>query len=372
VLYLVEALFVGGREEVVLVEAKYLDRARFEPLVCVLSDKEGPVGAELRAAGVEVVALRSRTRRPSLSLLRELAGLVKSRGIDLIHAHDYKSALYGRLLSRARLPVVYSVHTDYLRPRRKHHLINRALARYTDGVIGVSTGLCQAVVRLDGMPPERVRLLPNAIDPERLEAGQDERSEVRRRFFGPDDVCVFVTVARLEADKGFCYLLEALARLHGNCRALIIGSGPEEGALRRQASLLGLEGRVVFAGTERRLGPLLKAGDAFVLPSLHEGMSVALIEAMYLGLPVVASEVGGTGSVVSHGEQGLLVPPGDAEALSRAMESIAADPDRARQMGRAGRSRVEAAFLPRHHLAALEGLYEQVLRWRGAGQGGMK
>jgi glycosyltransferase involved in cell wall biosynthesis len=368
VLYLAEALFVGGREEVIALEAKYLDRARFEPLVCVLSDKDGPVGAELRSAGVEVVALGRPTHRLSLGLLREVRRLIQERGVEIVHAHDYKSALCARLLARGRLPVVYTVHLGYGRPRRKHHLVNRLLGGWTDAVVGVSEDICRAVRQLDRLPAEKVRLLPNAIDTGRLTAGAGGREELRRALGLGAEAVVFIAVARLEADKGLHHLIEALSGLHANCSALIVGRGPEEARLRRRAAELNLTGRVVFAGMQREVGRYLAAADAFVLPSLAEGMSVALIEAMHLGLPVVATSVGETSKIVIDGEQGLLVPPNDAGALRRAMESIAADPERARRMGQAGRARVEERFLPRHHLAGLEALYDEVLN-RHADQG---
>jgi glycosyltransferase involved in cell wall biosynthesis len=361
VLFLAEALFVGGREEVILLEAGHLDSSRFRSVVGVLSDKAGPVGAELAAAGVKVVALGQRTHRLSLPLLRALAGLVRAEGVAIIHAHDYKSALYARLLSRGRLPVIYTVHYSYDSPRLKHRLVNRLLARWADAVIGVSPGACEAIARLDRLPAGKVRLLPNAINPERLQAGQGECEKVRQELGLGAGATVFVSVARLEEDKGLGYMLSALARLHENCSGVIIGHGPAEAALKDQAGSLGLSGRVVFAGMRRDLGRYLCSADAFVLPSLDEAFGLVLAEAMHAGLPVICTDVGGTGGVVEAGRQGLLVPPGDVGALAEAMAWMAQNPERAKEMGQAGRLRVEERFLPRHHLAGLEALYEEVL-----------
>lgn len=371
-LSLAEALYVGGREEVMLVEAKYLDRERFEPVVGVLSDKTGPVAAELRAAGVEVVSLGRRTHRFSPGLLRAVLRLARERGIDLIHAHDYKAALYARLAARGRLPVAYTVHYSYEGRAGKRNLINRLLAPWTCAVIGVSEAACEAIRRRDGLPRGLVHCLTNAIDPERLEAGRAHREDVRRELGCGPEAVLFATVCRLEAAKGLPYLIDALGSLHENCRAVLVGSGPEEAALRDRAQRLGLEGRVVFAGMRRDVGRLLAGADCFVLPSLDESFGLALAEAMYLELPVVATAVGGIGTLVAHGEQGLLVPPNDAAALARAMgqivSEIAAAPERAREMGRAGRRRVEERFMPRHHLAGLEALYEAALMERAMGR----
>ena len=168
-------------------------------------------------------------------------------------------------------------------------------------------------------------------------------------------------VASLKEQKGHRFLVEAAAKvLPGmpDAHVLLVGDGTLRPALERQIAEAGLEGRVHLLGERRDVASLLLAADAFVLPSLWEGFSVALVEAMASGLPVIATAVSGTTQVLQDGVSGWLVAPGDAERLAGAMEMLLADPAEASRRGRAARARVETGFSARAQAERYAALYE--------------
>jgi len=214
----------------------------------------------------------------------------------------------------------------------------------------------------------RWELLQNGIDAEAFRvapAGPAAREAVgldpRRPVIG--------TVGRLEDRKGQEQLLGALGRLTATAngsgpQGLIVGDGPSRERLERQARELGLQDRVRFTGTVSDVRPLLAAMDVFVLPSFAEGMSNALMEAMAAARPVVATNVGGNPEVVADGRTGMLVPPGEAEAIAAAVGTLLHDPGRAGRLAEAGREFVTERFGARARVAELERLYEERLALR--------
>jgi glycosyltransferase involved in cell wall biosynthesis len=154
---------------------------------------------------------------------------------------------------------------------------------------------------------------------------------------------VVLTVARLDKQKGLDCLLEAAA-LVPEARFVLAGDGPERARLVAQAHALGLNDQVVFLGYRRDIPELLASCDLFVLPSLFEGLPLSILEAMAAGKPVIASAINGTDEAVFHGKTGLLVPPGDAAALSQAIRTLLFDPALAQRLVTAGRSQVQREF----------------------------
>lgn len=280
--------------------------------------------------------------------------LMRDRPFDLVHVHGLKPALVGRAVAIARgVPVIYTPHcfiyrNQSLRPRRSSRVrgrvllaIERLLGRRTAAVVGVAAEERDAAVRDGLVPASRARVVLNGVDPE---IGAAPRAELKRaRGEGP----LFGLVAGLRDQKGLPTLLEALELLGARGKAVrfaIVGDGPlaEEVAERVASGPLAETTTVLpFGG---RVEPNLAALDVFVLPSYWEGLPIAVLEAMALGLPVIASAVGGTPEAVEAGVTGLLVPPSDPAALAAAIEELAGDPSRRTRMGAAGRERVAERF----------------------------
>jgi glycosyltransferase involved in cell wall biosynthesis len=179
----------------------------------------------------------------------------------------------------------------------------------------------------------------------------------------PQEAAVVICVARLAPEKNIGTLLEAAARLTPSLprlHLLLVGKGPWKPTLEHQARMLGITDRLSFAGMRTDIPDLLGTSDLFCLPSRTEGLGIAVIEAMAMGLPAVVSRVGGLPEVVEDGVTGALVPPGDHGALAEAIAAILGDARRATQMGAAGRDRASLCFDSRAMVKATQDVYEAI------------
>ena len=263
--------------------------------------------------------------------------------LHVIHAHQlYAPAAVG-ILGRAMLgrPLVLNPHSPV-----EIKSLGRLQRRCGDAFVSICEPIAEGLLRA-GIPRERIHSIPNGVDTERFRpATAAERSELRRTLAISQDPTI-VYAGRLSRVKGIDVLLDAWPRLQDKARLCIVGGGEDEAGLRAQAD--GLR-NVRFVGAVRDTAPWLRAADAGVLPSRSEGLSIALLEAMSCGLPMVATAVGGTAGAIDDGIEGLLVPPEDpgklAAALLRALEtpSLGAAA-RARILARHSKDRVADEFL---------------------------
>jgi L-malate glycosyltransferase len=346
VLYVIWSLQMGGAERVVAGLARGLDRTRFRPLVCCLNFK-GRLAEELEAEEIPVFALDKKPKLDPLVLLR-LVRLMRRERVDVVHTHLWTSSLWGRLAALlAGVPVrVVTEHNIDTWRRGPHFLADRLLARFTHHFIFVSREVEVFYQQRLGLAPSRGRVVLNGVDVAALQARVDAAA-VRARMGLPRDAVVAGVVGRLEERKGHRHFLEAMKTLVAEdprLRGLVVGEGRERAALETQRIESGLDGRMSVIGYWPSLAEALAAIDVFVLPSLMEGHPLAILEAMAAGKPVVATRVGGNPEAVQDGETGLLVPPGDPDALGQAITTLVRDPDRARAMGQEGRRRVERLF----------------------------
>jgi glycosyltransferase involved in cell wall biosynthesis len=295
---------------------------------------------------------------------REVARRAQAGGVDVVYAHGL--CAFGVRSARRRTgpdgkvaPLVMNPHglEDFKvrdPAKRLAYLPFRVMyargAQAADRVIATDESMRAEVLRYLRVRRERVIVLPNGVDPAAVNGwlSPERRAALREQFALAPDLFVGLTVARLEPNKGLPFLLHALATLDRDrpWRWLIVGSGGEEARLHALAADLGLGERLVFTGgmEDADLHNLYALAHLFVLSSLYEGSSLATLEAMAHGLPVVATHVGGLPDKVVPYRTGLLVPPGDADALAAAIWHIMNDRVEAVQMGRAGAALVDQHF----------------------------
>jgi glycosyltransferase involved in cell wall biosynthesis len=214
--------------------------------------------------------------------------------------------------------------------------------------------------------PDRLLVIPNGISLEDVPPA--DPAEARAILGLSADTLVMGTVGRLQPVKGTRYLLEAftqLAAVHEDVVLLLVGDGPERASLQVLAQQLGIAKSVRFLGDRQDVSRCLHTMDVFVLPSIWEGMPNAALEAMAVGLPVVATAAGGTPEVVVDGVTGLLVPPRDPDALARAVARLLRDSDLRRTMGQAGRVRAKQRFSIEETVRRTEELYTTLLKEKG-------
>jgi glycosyltransferase involved in cell wall biosynthesis len=343
------SLDVGGQERLLVEMARHRDRTRFGWTVFVLGAR-GNLADAIEAAGVPVVPLEAPSGfRPGL--WRRLARLFRQQRFDVVHTHDDRPLVYG-------MPAAWwagaprRIHTHHhgrlTQFTRRQFFLMRFSARFAHQFICVSHDSARFMIE-QGIGGARVQTLWNGIDLTRF------------AFVGPCPGGPIVTVARLSGEKDIATLLRALVHVvttFPQARLEIAGDGPCRGELLQLAENLRLAEHVVFHGTVRDVPALLARASLFVLPSQSEGISLTLLEAMARGLPIVTTAVGGNPEVVEAGATGVLVPVGDHEAMGQAIAVLLADPERGRQMGLAGRRRVENHFDIRKMMARYEAFYD--------------
>jgi glycosyltransferase involved in cell wall biosynthesis len=218
----------------------------------------------------------------------------------------------------------------------------------------------------EGCPREKMVVIPSGIDTERFQPLPPARFKARLGL--SEDRAVVGVVTRMRTRKGVEEFIRAMARVRGGhpqAHGVIVGEVSLDEGLQTLVQTLGLESHLTLLGRRTDMPEVYSAFDVFVLPSHDEGMSNAIIEAMAMEKPVVATDVGGTGEVVRHGHSGVLVPPKDPEALAAAISDLVSQPARAGEMGRLGRRIVEEGFSAHAMVRQMEQLYLDLAAHRG-------
>jgi glycosyltransferase involved in cell wall biosynthesis len=350
------SLNMGGAEKLLVEFARHADRRRFD-LRFVSLGKRGTLADDIERLGWPVTALDEPEGLRKWLVLR-LAWLLHSWRADVVHTHNTKAIIYGAPAARlARVPaVVHTRHGQRYQASRSDNAIFRFLTRLVDRVVCVSHDSAALSV-VEGVAQRKITAIWNGIDVAKF------------AYLGPQPGAPVVMVGRLSSEKDVATLLRAAARIvpfEPRFQLAIAGDGECLPDLRHQAAALGLGTRVQFLGEVRDVPSLLARSSMLVLPSLTEGISLTLLEAMARGLPVVATRVGGNPEVVIDGETGYLVPPLDPASLAERMLELLRQPDLAAAMGRRGRARVVAHFQVSKMVARYESLYHDTLRSRGA------
>jgi glycosyltransferase involved in cell wall biosynthesis len=380
VLHLIEDLGAGGAERLLYVNLSRLDRSRFEGVVCHLYDRALHWRQPILDLGYPVVSLGLRSIYGSgLGVLRLLRLLGRER-IDIVHTHLYRANVIARVEARiGQAPLVNSLHNpDYdlaalrdnpaLSPAKLRAL--RFVDRFTCRIgrpefVAVSEHVRDAAVRDLRIPRARTEVIYNAIDLAAFRPMEGATAQLRADLgFGERDL-VLVCVARFDPQKGQRYLVQALPALlpeFPRVKVAFIGGGSSvtRDAVARLARELGVEPHVIFAGVQSDVRAYLQICDVFVLPSLYEGMGIALVEAMAMERPCVACRTTAVPEVVADGRSGLLVPPADVAALVDAIRTLLRDPVRRRCMGAEGRRIAERRFDSAVAVRQLEAVYERL------------
>jgi glycosyltransferase involved in cell wall biosynthesis len=275
-----------------------------------------------------------------------LREILRRRGVDVLHAHDFSMGVYGAAACRIeRVPYVITLHGGgYFAAKGRRRVAFRWAVRGSRATVGVSETTRREAVELLGLKYDAVGMIPNGL---RFEAGDPNR--VRVGLGLGEGIPFLLAVGNLYPVKGHVVLVEALAELAQRrpeleWRAGIAGRGDQEQILAERIRETGLEGRVQLLGFRRDVPDLLAAADVYVMPSLSEGLPLALVEAMFSETAVVASAVGGIPEVVEDGVSALLVPPQDPPALAVALERLLTEVGERDALARAGRATAEARF----------------------------
>jgi glycosyltransferase involved in cell wall biosynthesis len=388
ILLLISNLEIGGAQEIVRTLAEHFNRAGHPTVVGALSD--GPLRPEIERLGIPVEILPERRYSVLLFPLfladmwrirQAILRVVDQYQINIIQTQLLRSLDFLALSLRLSRPllvfwtfhnarfVLREEHLPRFRwllgiKRNAHAWLYRLCARWVNGLIAVSEDVKKAIHEYAGRLHGKVTVILNSVDVARYQQPVD-RHQVRQRLGIADHSTVIAVVAMFKEQKGHRYLIEATPTLRErfpDLQILFIGDGELRQSLQRQVEERGLRECIHFLGLRSDVSDLLAASDCFVLPSLWEGLPMALVEAMARGLPVVATHVSGTKEVMIDGQTGLLVPPGDVDRLIEAVTRLLSDAKRAREMGAAGRQRVASLFSIERQVQEHLALYQQ--QWK--------
>ncbi len=358
---------IGGAERQAMLLAKGLRRRGWRVSVVVLSGDGGAAAAELRACGVAFTSLEMRKALADPRGWIRFHRWLKREQPDVLHAHLPHAAWLCRW---SRLAAAVPVMVDTLHSsctgksgRRFGYSLSRWLP---DHVTAVSHATSVSHLAAGMVRKERLSILGNGIEVEAWAPNIQARAKARRQL-GLTDEFLWMAVGRLEAVKDYPTLLRAMARAPENAGLLILGTGPLEGELVKQAEQFGLKRRVWFMGFEPNVERWMQAADGFVLSSRYEGLPMVLLEAGACGVPAVATDVPGTREVVVDGVNGWLARAGDPNNLHEAMTRLMRMPLEERYaMGECARRRVVKEFSMDIVLNRWEQLYESLLAQKSA------
>ncbi len=364
VLLLDSQLNVGGREKRMLEFARRIDRSRFELKVCCLKP-----GSYFKPHFVEAGSVfydGVMKHKYDFFAYPEFVRILATEQIDLIYTYPHWNTLVYAMMAKftGRVARVIVAFHGAESGDPKIHPLKRSLLRRADLHLAVGEDLKRLLVERGGLDGRRIRIIHNGTDCDKFRPEPGDPA-LRRALGIGENARVVVTVASLKPIKNLSLLIEAAATVRGDCaddvHLLIVGDGPLRGELEDQARRLGLEGHVTFAGIRDDVEELLRIGDVFALSSVSEASPNSVLEAMATGLPVVVTDVGCLREMVRDGQNGAVVPSGDAGAMAAAQLGYLDDPDLAAAAGEKGRRIVLEQFSMETMCAERENTFAEVL-----------
>jgi glycosyltransferase involved in cell wall biosynthesis len=348
-LHLIKATGIAGAETHLLALLPALRQQKIECSVILMEDPRIPqhhFRELLEQSGIPVETLPIRWHLDP-TLPANLDGVMRRAPFDILHAHLPHGEVYGEIAMRSfpsRRFVISRHNDDRFRRWLPMRWVFASSLRRADRIIAISQSLRRFLVEVEKAPANKIEVIPYGLDPESF--ARDAHPGAFRAEIGARENPLVGFIGRLTGQKGVDILLRAFAlveRRHPTVELILAGDGPERPALSRLAQSLGLQ-RVMFLGWRADAADVLADLDLLVVPSRWEGFGLVALEAMAMGIPVVASNASALPEIVAPGQTGLLVSPGDAGELADAITTILSGPKRAAEMGRAGRERVRTEF----------------------------
>jgi sugar transferase (PEP-CTERM/EpsH1 system associated) len=354
--HVVLSLRPGGLENGVVNVVNGLDPEEFTSSVCCLREIGG-FAERITAPRATVFSMGSRGGT-DLGLPFRLARQLHAMEIDIVHTRNLEAFLYGAVAAKI-CGTPRLIHSEHGRtfPERPHRAwLQRRLLKWTDYAFAVSERLKTDLVREIGLDPGLLDVNWNGVDLKRF-------APMGRPANRASDAVVIGSVGRLVSVKNYALLLQAVSQLREGpaVRVVLVGHGPESRSLQMLAATLDIENRVQFVGHSDDVPALLRAMDIFVLPSVSEGMSNTLLEAMASGVAVVASDVGGNGELIEDGTSGLLFPSGDVRALTHRLSQLVYDAALRTRLSAAALTRARQEFSMDAMIARYGAMYRRVL-----------
>jgi glycosyltransferase involved in cell wall biosynthesis len=362
ILELVVSTQPGGGPQHVLDLSAGLRALGWRPIVA--GPHDGSLFERFGAAGIDIAELRTDRLRPAT--LRRLTRLLRDRSVRLVHSHGKGAGLYGRLAARLlgvpAMHTFHGIHFERYGPvaRGAYLALERRLSAWTRTIVNVSRAQEAEGLALRLFTPAQSRVVVNGVDTARLTATALERGEARKALDLDTEAMVIGCAARFDEVKRLDVVLRAAAAL-GSAAPMVtlIGDGPEQPRLRGLARALGIAGRVRFAGARPDAARLFRAFDVYTAPSRKEGLPLAVLEAMALAIPVVASAIPAHRELLGAASPGLV--PGTPEAFAAALRALCVDAEARARLGAENRARARREFDAGAMVRAIDAIYKEVL-----------
>ena len=346
ILHLISSVGLFGAERVAIELSKSLKRTyHCEPILGVIRNIYNPheeILEEAKSNDILYTVFSCRNQL-DLKLAFSIREFIKKNRVDIIHCHGYKSNFYGLLASKGQVPSVTTNH-NWLTAHWKlktYCLLDSLWIRFFDRIVAVSNEVKRDMLRYK-IPEKKIRVIDNGIAIERFEKLVETKSMKNQLGF-EEKIRIIGTIGNLGTEKGHIYLLEAAKQILDvvkDLKFLIIGDGRLRKPLEEKSEELGIKKHVIFTGQRKDIPELLMAMDIFVLPSIKEGLPIALLEAMAAKRPVIATRVGAIPKVIENKDIGVLVEPKDIKGLRDAIMNLLNDPGRMNLLARKGFDRV--------------------------------
>lgn len=365
-IYVITDLRLGGAQKVLVNFLTCLNRELFNPKVVCLFGGKSPVASEIEGLGIPVIDFNFKNKFDVFSFWH-FYNWLKHEKPAILHSSLFHANLLSRVVGRIlKIPIIISWRQNINLGSNIREFLNRLSANLDDCVIAVSNEVRSKELIATRINPDKVIVVYNSINTDLYQPNDDySREEIRFKFGIEGSTILLGTIGRLHPQKGITYLLEGFKEVRNqykNAKLIIVGEGELKPQLIEQAKYLQIIDSTLFPGAKTNIPEILKALDVFILPSLWEGLPLALLEAMAAGLPVIATGVGGIPEVIENNRSGIIVPTADPGAIYSSIHRLISDPELRDSMGEAGRKRVVEKFDVKKNILQLERIYTQLLR----------
>jgi len=367
VLFLITGLSYGGAETQLVNLATKLKERGWDVRVVSMLPPQAFV-EELKNADIPLATLNMRRGVADPRAVFRLLKILREWKPDIVHSHMVHANLLARVVRIfCKIPVLISTAHNIDEGGRWREIVYRLTDPLVDLTTNVSRAAVERYICVGVVPKNKIRFMPNGIDTAKFNLNKAAGKRLRNEL-GVDNYFVWLAVGRFEEAKDYPNMLRAFKMIvskKSNVVLLLVGQGSLMEEVKKLASELKLGDKVRFLGVRRDVPDLMNAADAYVMSSAWEGMPMVLLEAGACGLPIVATDVGGNSEVVLNNKTGFIVPPRNPEALAQAMEKMMALPQEKRlEMGKAGRTYIEANYSLEHVVDQWVALYKELLTKR--------
>jgi len=356
-----------GAEGVILNLARELERSgTYNLIACIDNAKNSHVELveEAHKLNLKTASINCR-RRLDIGTMRNIRRLIKEHNIGILHCHDYKSDFYGFLAAaflNVKLITTNHLWTKETGLLRMYEFLDSVLVNFFDKIVAVSDEITSEMVKKPWLNRRKVITIYNGISTDKFYADSPEKAKNRLNLSPSSNIIGFV--GRLSSQKGLEFLLETAKHIVKDVpdtNFLIVGKGDLDDKLKHKVIELGLHDKVIFTGEKRDLTDVYSAMDVFVLPSVREGTPLVILEALAMGKPIVATDVGGVSKIMKSSMAGILVKPKDVDGLTKAIMFMLQNKEEASVFSSRGRSFVESRFSAKRMAEQYREVYEHLI-----------